>query len=244
MMSVKISQVESPASGLKKLDHSALRQFLETGLVDDFDAFFAKTVLPLAEAGLRSSPLKHYIIVDIELAVAQFVSDLGGDTRQIFPIHKDEDQFLAALQTLDQIRAETRRLFTEALVYRDSQVGNDRSTIIRRARQYIDEHFSDSDLSLNEIAAEVGFSPNHFSAVFSAETGGTFRDYLTRTRIEHAKKLLSSSRLKCSEVAFQCGYNDPHYFSVIFRKNDGMTPQQFRGWIRKQGSAILTSRGR
>ena len=81
---------------------------------------------------------------------------------------------------------------------------------------------------MNEVAEQVNFSPNHFSTVFSDETGETFRNYLTRVRIEQAKKLLRSTKLMCSEVAMECGYNDPHYFSITFRKNTGLTPQQFR----------------
>ncbi|RPJ36485.1 MAG: AraC family transcriptional regulator, partial [Chloroflexi bacterium] len=127
-----------------------------------------------------------------------------------------------------QIRAEVKNLFAALLAFRDSQANNNRTAIINQARTYIDRHFSDANLSLNEVAAQVNFSPNHFSAVFSEETGGTFRDYLTGARLEQARKLLRSTRLKCSEVAFQCGYNDPHYFSMIFRKNTGQTPQQFR----------------
>ena len=97
-----------------------------------------------------------------------------------------------------------------------------------RARAYIDGHYTQSDLSLNEVAAQVNLSPSHFSAVFSHETGETFKEYLTRLRIERAKELLRTTNLKSFEVAYQSGYNDPHYFSYIFRKNTGLSPQQFR----------------
>ena len=227
------SRHEVEPGELKKLDHSALRLYLETGQPDGFDEFFEQVVRPLAEAALRSSLLKHYVMVDIGLAVAQFVSDLGGSASQIIPPGYDEDAYLASLHTLEQVHAETRKLFNAALAYRDSQANSDRASIIQQAKRFIASRFSDSNLSLNEVAAQVNFSPNHFSAVFSEATGETFRDYLTHTRMEHSKKLLSTTKLKCAQVAFQCGYNDPHYFSIIFRKNYGMTPQQFRAVSRK-----------
>jgi two-component system response regulator YesN len=213
---------------LQKLDQSALKQFLETGSPEEFDPFFERFIRPLAEAALHSKLLKHYILIDLVLTAAQAVSDLGGEVDQIIPEIHHGDDFLAGIKTLDQVREGTRRLFTAAVVFRDSQANSDRSILLRQAKNYIDGHYSNPALSLNEVARQVNFSPNHFSAVFSDETGETFRDYLTHTRVEQAKKLLRTSKLKCAEVAFQCGYNDPHYFSMIFRKNTGFTPQQFR----------------
>jgi two-component system response regulator YesN len=100
--------------------------------------------------------------------------------------------------------------------------------IVHQAKAYIDTHFINPDLSLSKVAAHVNLSPSHLSAVFSHETGETFKEYLTRIRIERAKELLRTTNLKSFEVAYQCGYNGPHYFSYIFRKNTGLSPQQFR----------------
>jgi two-component system response regulator YesN len=147
---------------------------------------------------------------------------------QLIPEIRLGDVSLAEIKTLEQIRAETRKPLIAALAFRDLQVNNDRATIINQAKTYINNHFSDSNLSLNEVAVQVNFSPNHFSAVFTNETGENFRDYLARARVEQAKKLLRSTSLKCAEVALRCGYNDPHYFSIIFRKSTGVPPQQFR----------------
>ena len=66
--------------------------------------------------------------------------------------------------------------------------------------------------------AEVGFSPNHFSTVFSQETGQTFVEYLTAVRIEAAKHLLTKGNSnRMSDIAFDVGYQDSHYFSYLFK---------------------------
>jgi len=114
------------------------------------------------------------------------------------------------------------------LAFRDSQARHQRALLVHQAKAYIEDHCDNSGLSLNEVAAQVNLSPSYFSAVFSQENGETFRDYLTRVRIERAKELLRTTNLKCFEVAYQSGYSDPHYFSYIFRKNTGISPQQFR----------------
>ena len=107
-------------------------------------------------------------------------------------------------------------------------MNNHQSITIHRAKIYINENFSNPDLSLSQVATKVNLSPSHFSVVFSQDGGETYRDYLTRVRIEHAKELLRTTNLLVLEVAYRSGYNDPHYFSYIFKKNTGISPQRFR----------------
>jgi len=228
LVKVKVTRQNIETGELDKLDHAALHHFLENSGAEDFDPFFDQSIRPLIEVALSSSLLKHYVLLDIALSVAQFISDLGGNASQIIPPIYAEGAFWDSAKTVAELQAGTHTLFTAAITFRDSQANSDRANSIQRAKKYIAGHFSDPNLSLNEVAAQVNFSPNHFSAVFSAETGENFRDYLTRTRLEHAKKLLCATRLKCSEIGFQCGYNDPHYFSLSFRKAFGMPPQQYR----------------
>jgi two-component system, response regulator YesN len=233
LMNVQGLREENGIGEVKKLNQSALRRFLENENAGNFDVFFENSIRSLSEAALRSNVLKQYVFADIVLTAAQFVSDLGGNAGQLIPAIYNEDAILANLQTPEQFKDAIRTLILIALTYRDSQANNDRVSIIQLAKTYIAGHFTDSNLSLNEVASQVNFSPNHFSVVFSDETGINFRDYLIRTRIDLAKKLLQTTKIKCSEVAVQCGYNDPHYFSMIFHKNTGLTPQQFRAAAKK-----------
>ncbi|MCL2684683.1 MAG: response regulator [Synergistaceae bacterium] len=102
------------------------------------------------------------------------------------------------------------------------------SSIIEKSRDYIGEHFQDGSISLNSVAEYVGLSPNHFSAIFSQETGETFIEHLTATRLRNACELLRSTSAKSSEIAYTVGYNDPHYFSYVFKKNMGLSPSEYR----------------
>jgi two-component system response regulator YesN len=100
--------------------------------------------------------------------------------------------------------------------------------IIEKSMGYITAHYAEQSISLNTVAEFVGLSPNHFSTVFSQETGSTFIERLTRTRLARARELLKSTATRASEIAYLVGYNDPHYFSYVFRKNMGLTPSEFR----------------
>ena len=102
------------------------------------------------------------------------------------------------------------------------------SAEISRAKEFIRENYADSAISLHRGAEKVGFSPNHFSTVFSQETGQTFVEYLTAVRIEAAKKLLTCGNSRMSDIAFDVGYQDSHYFSYLFKKHVGVSPREYR----------------
>ena len=111
---------------------------------------------------------------------------------------------------------------------RDCHTKEHNSDIVELAKKYIDENYSDEDLSLNTVAAEVNVSPNHLSAIFSQKTGHTFIRYLTDVRMNRVKELLKCTTMRSSEISEKVGYKDPHYFSHLFKKNQGCTPTQYR----------------
>lgn len=99
---------------------------------------------------------------------------------------------------------------------------------IAKATAYIEEHYAEEKLSLQDLCRHVLMSTSYFSLVFKQMTGETFIEYLTRIRIERAKALLLTTSLKFYEIAAQVGYADPNYFSILFKKHTGMTPRDFR----------------
>lgn len=213
---------------LMKLGQARVKDFLLFGDVQDCDAFFDDYLQEVGEAASHSYLIKHYLFVDIILAVAQFVSDLGGDVDQVVPEIHSIDELLHDVETYDQTREIISRILSSAISLRDSRVQSERTVLIQRAKAYIDNNFTNPGLSLSEVAAEANFSPSHFSSVFHEEIGETFRDYLGRSRIEQAKELLRTTNLKCFEVAYQSGFGDPRYFGQVFRRKVGVSPQEFR----------------
>ncbi len=99
--------------------------------------------------------------------------------------------------------------------------------VIKKALDYIDNNFH-KDISLDELAGELGISSYYFSKLFKEEKGEGFVEYLTRRRVEEAKALLKSPEHSIKEVGVACGYSDPNYFSRIFKKATGMTPTEYK----------------
>ena len=219
---------EADKAELLKLDKSALENYLKFGAADEFDDFFEAYLQPLSETALKSYLIKNYIFIDIVLTTAKFVHRLGGVVDQVIPEINNVETLLMNIQLVEQIRAETQRIFTSTLAFRDAQAHNQYESMIYQAKEYIARHYSEPDLCLNDVAAQVNLSSSHFSTVFSRETGETFIEYMTRIRIEKAKELLRTTSLKSFEIAYTVGYKDPHYFSSVFKKNTGLSPREFR----------------
>lgn len=94
---------------------------------------------------------------------------------------------------------------------------------------YIDRHLSEQ-LSLRQIAAAVGISPNYLSARFREWNGLTLWEYLTAKRIEKAVKLILTpdSETTMLEIALQCGFNSTVSFNKAFKKQQGCTPRELK----------------
>lgn len=99
--------------------------------------------------------------------------------------------------------------------------------VASRVRGYIDENYA-KDISLDDVSRMVDISPYYFSKLFKQEVGENFIEYVTRTRIKHARRFLEDSRYSIKEICVMSGYSDPNYFSRIFKKYEGMTPSEYR----------------
>ena len=98
---------------------------------------------------------------------------------------------------------------------------------IRIAKQYIYNH-SHEQITLEEVCAATGFSPNYFSTIFKKETGEGFSKYLTRVRIDRAKDLLQNTSLPIAEICVRVGYSDLKHFTSTFKKITDLNPGQYR----------------
>jgi two-component system response regulator YesN len=213
---------------LLKVDKAAVEKYLRCGVKVDFDEFFNAYIQPLGETALKSNLIKNYIFVDVVLATAKLVNELGGDIDLVVPELNSIETILYNIKTIEHLREQTYKILSSALVFRDSQTNGQYKNLIRQVKEYIEHHYTDPDLSLNEVSAQANLSASYFSVVFSQETCQTFKEYLTEMRINKAKELLRTTALRSSDIAYQVGYNDPHYFSSVFKKNTGLSPIEFR----------------
>jgi two-component system, response regulator YesN len=93
---------------------------------------------------------------------------------------------------------------------------------------YIEEHYAEQELSLQDVAKHVHMNPVYLSGLFKQEKNINFSDYLLQTKMRHAMELLRCDNMKTYEVAQRVGYSNPQYFSVCFKKYTGISPLEFK----------------
>ncbi len=216
---------------LLKVDKSAVENYLRFGVKDGFDEFFNAYIRPLGDTALKSNLIKNYIFVDVVLATAKLVNDLGGDVDNVIPELNSIEMTMSNIKTIDQLQEQAFKILSSGLAYRDTQPNGQYKNLIHQIKEYIEHNYTNAELSLNEVAAQANLSASHFSVVFSQEARQTFKEYLTEIRIKKAKELLRMTSLRSADIAYQVGYNDPHYFSSVFKKNTGFSPIEFRSQI-------------
>ena len=99
--------------------------------------------------------------------------------------------------------------------------------VFEEALGYIDRNFTKT-IMLEDVAGHVHISTYYLSHGFKRFTGITFKEYLTKTRIKKAKKLLLTTDLSIGEIAKRVGYDDPTYFSRVFKNTEGIPPSKFK----------------
>ena len=102
---------------------------------------------------------------------------------------------------------------------------NPTAALIYNTMIYVRSHYAD-DMDERELARSLGMSYSYFSRSFRRVTGMTFKQYLNRTRVNQAEKLLCRGSASVSEVATKCGYNSISYFINVYKSITGKTPYQ------------------
>ena len=92
---------------------------------------------------------------------------------------------------------------------------------------YIHENYSNSELSLTDIARATGVNQRLISDTISEKFDCNIKTYINQIRIIEAKRLLLESDLKVNEIGYQVGFNSPMNFNRVFKTLAGESPSEF-----------------
>ena len=223
MSSTDLSGMQ-PAPSRSETGLGALEEQLRYAVAEDAQALSEIFLQRLGTEPLRSRLYTFYQLGDLAAAAARLLEENGASPEALLPPLPAADQLLSLAASDDALRAYACALLRVAAQENSHAHASDP---ILRAKRFIQENFADRSISLHSVARHIGFSPSHFSTVFSTRTGQTFIEYLTGVRIARAKVLLRVPGAKTADVAYAVGYGDPRYFKYLFKKTTRMTPRAF-----------------
>lgn len=142
------------------------------------------------------------------------------------------DRFYTSLQRAVDVRSIVSLLKDLALHMMgiiESNRQSHHSLSAQKILKYIDDHFTDVNLSLASTAEKLSMSQSYLCMLLKKERNTTFQTYVTGMRMARAQELLRNNTYKVYEIAEKVGYSNAQYFSYVFKKTLGMTPLQFSG---------------
>jgi YesN/AraC family two-component response regulator len=184
----------------------------------------------------NSSEYKQNLLRNVLICVLSAGDELGVPVRKFFPDLMTLYKY-SNMKSLEELYAKISwacRTITSQYATREDHPAID---LMAKAKNYIDAHFDDPLLSIGSVAEYLGLTPAYFSRLCKKAYGMTYIDYVTKLRMDKAKKTLSQNpQMKISAIADSVGYNSPSYFNYLFKKIVGKTPKEFQNEQSDEGN--------
>ena len=186
---------------------------------------------PLREQNLQGSPKPDYIarlLIDSLLSTLLQISSMSG-----LPPEKTES-ILSGISAMMKLPLNVQLDMVNTLysslcsAIRQLKAEEDKPQVIDEIAAYIEEHYTDPDLSLTSVADRFHVSESYLSFTFKMQKGINFFSHVEELRISRAKKLLRETGLKISEIAEQVGYASANSFCRAFKRSTGENASNYR----------------
>ena len=158
---------------------------------------------------IESASLYEYVL---NVLKNNTLSTLTPGTKSI------ENRFLASVE-VEKILFRLEK--TKMIVQDNAQ------RVARKISDYIDENYY-RNISGEDVAKAVFLNFDYANRVFVKVTGKSIIKYRNSVRLQHAKALIQATAKPMREIAAEVGFENAHYFSRIFKKEEGITPSEYR----------------
>ncbi len=182
----------------------------------------------IRDSGRYSGMYGQMFIASAYSQMLNTLQEFEIDLDDVFENPIEVYRHIVAGGSLQQQMRELANMLSVVCDYVHSKSSSAHRILVEKARQYINTHFMEYDISLQRVAEAVHISPCYFSILFKQESGQSFVSYLTELRMEKAKQMLQYTDQKAYEIAMAIGYDNPTYFSTLFKKHTKLSPKEFR----------------
>ncbi len=152
-----------------------------------------------------------------------------------FPYYPDDAEYLEAkfnlYQLLFLLKKKNKIISTETVLSAAEKEKIDR---YKRIVTYMREHVSEK-VTLDDMAVQVRCNPQYLCHFFKEIAGVPPIQYLISYRLERAREMLRDTTKPVLEISLDCGFDNVSYFIRQFKKEEGVTPREYRRQIQERG---------
>jgi len=194
--------------------------------------YFVEQIFSRFEKNVDKVVIKNLcfsLIICIQIAL----NDWNMNLDEIFGSEQLVWEKLLKFETIIDVKRWLINIITFIIEYVDEKSAGRSKSIVQEAKEYI-RHNYDKDISVQSIADELHYNANYLNNMFKEDTGETILEYITRIRVEAAKKLLvEEAHIKMYEICEKVGYKSVSYFRNIFKRYTGLTLKEYKDKIGK-----------
>lgn len=166
--------------------------------------------------------------LDVTQMIYAYLHQAHIQTHEFFGSPDSERYYENAIASVEDMKAYVRRLASVS----DQSTRREKS-VVDLLLEYIDEHYQ-SEISRSDLAQAVYLNQDYVSRLFKKEVGQSISSYIISKRMAHARALLRDSRIPINEISTRVGYDSFAYFSKLFKKSEGVSPNEYRRKAQKQ----------
>lgn len=212
---------------LFRKDLSDLYHSIETGEEQDYFESLKKWLVPLGEIQDKNDgiALEAYQTIITFFLSCMNRSQLASQFSEFYNINKLQDS--ESYGTWKEAADHLLELFHKLFDLQKEEQCKRTHEIIAFVQQYIEGHLSE-DLSLTSLSEKTYLNSSYLSRLYHQTTGHKLSSFIEHARIKRAKELLENPYEKIYEIARKVGYDTAASFTRLFKKAEGMSPQEYR----------------
>ncbi|MEG0378054.1 MAG: PocR ligand-binding domain-containing protein [Eubacterium sp.] len=203
------------------------------GKIKTADPISAKKILLSYIVQIREKNTAHFEIFRVKIfellfVIAREVAEMGVSMAEIDTLSAKFIHDLYLITEVDELSNAAEVIlsaYMELVTLNRPDLKN--MQIVESAAAFIRENYH-KNITLNDVAEAVFISQFYLSRLFKEVLNCTVGEYITKVKMEHAKRLMHNPKNTLSDIANRLNYVDSSYFSKVFKKYEGVTPSQYR----------------
>lgn len=214
-----------------ELKERSLESSIKVGTPDEISDTIDKLFKEIVESKGSFNDYQIYIM-EMLTTILKVARNSDVDIDKIFGANHNLFVELHSLKGIEEVQSWFKDISVKIRNYIVKDRQDTAKELVEKAKEYVREHYGESDININRVCSYLHISPNYFSFIFKRETKTTFINYLTHVRMEEAKELLRTTNMKTFEIAEKVGYSEPNYFSYSFKKKFNLSPSEYRNSVK------------
>ena len=203
----------------------SLHRVMYTDFKSDYFSRYLLSFKPnfLSDELVQAFDNQHYVLLPEDRDTVLRIMQLIGEEYALF------DKFFTRMykQYLSSLLVLLVRKYSHPETVPIDRDGARIEQVIQKIINYIHKNI-ELDISLSELSDKYGYSKEYISSQFKLATGCGFNEYLNKTRITYAVKMLISTQRPINYIAMKSGFKNANYFAAVFKSYMNISPTKYR----------------